>query len=70
MVNVIDEIVVIKGAPHKITKMERICDLCGARCTSMHGARHERLYKFDGTEMCFECLFDVLLNGGTVEEVE
>ena len=70
MVNVIDEIVVISGAPHKITKTERTCDLCGAHCTSSNGARHERLYKYNGDEMCFECLFETLLNDGTVEEVE
>lgn len=70
MVNVIDEIVVIKGAPHRITKTERICDFCGAKCTSINGARHERLFKYEGDELCYECLWDVLITSGTVETVE
>ena len=68
MVTVTKEIVGTR--PTMITKTERTCDLCNARCTGVNGARHERLYKYEGDELCFECLWDVLITSGTVETVE
>ena len=68
MVRVISQICGV--TPHKITKTERICDVCGAKCTSINGARYERLYRYDGDELCFECLWDALTGNGTVEVME
>ena len=36
---------------------EYTCDCCGRRCDP-EGTRTERLYKWDGDQLCFECYWE------------
>ena len=38
---------------------EYTCDLCGCKCDP-EGTRSEKLYKWDGDQLCFECLWDAI----------
>ena len=50
----------INGYPgYEKQTREYICDLCGRRCDP-EGTRSERLYRFEGDELCFECLLDAM----------
>lgn len=60
----------ICGVPPRmriVTKYE--CDLCGCSC-NQDGTQKERLYKYNNDFLCYECLWDALINDGIVETVE
>lgn len=56
-------VIVIKevcGNPPSVqTLKEYYCDSCGARC-HVGGTNDSCLYEYDGEELCFECLWDIL----------
>ena len=59
----------ICGAPPSLqTHIRYFCDQCGTECWP-GGTRDQKLYEFDGTQLCFDCLFDVLTLG-TIAEIE
>lgn len=41
------------------------CDWCGSRCNP-NGNRVERLYEYDGEQLCADCLLEQLQNEGII----
>ena len=58
-------ITVNKPLNHSVISIEATCDLCGCQC-NQYGARHERLYEYNGDQLCYECLWDAMTGDGTV----
>jgi len=49
--------------------VECTCDLCGARC-SQDGSMKQKLYQFNGDQLCFDCLWDALEMSEIVKTVQ
>lgn len=44
------------------------CDWCSRRCIP-EGNANEKLYRYDGEQLCAECLLEALENAGVIERV-
>lgn len=50
--------------PQRRVSVRLFCDECGRECIPAEnvGAQHERLYEYDGAQLCYNCLLELLFD--------
>ena len=44
------------------------CDWCNRRCDP-NGSRSDRIYEYDGEQLCLDCLLENLENAGIIRQI-
>lgn len=68
MVTVYKDVCMPFGSPYTTRSVHFQCDLCETRCDP-HGSMADRLYEYDGEQLCLNCLLENLENAGIIRQI-